>query len=507
MTGRPNVLLITTDQQRGDCIEGGGRRVRTPNVARIAGAGARFDTCITPHPMCQPARASILTGKLPYSTGVRDNGRNLDEGLAEEGLGGMFARAGYDTHFIGKAHFATHETFEATGRAECYSSVAELPRDWSGPYMGFEKVQLTLRPHHHCDWHDAPHTLHYEDFLDRDGRGGERWARAKERVAPLTTHRQVWRSALEDAWHSTPWVGERALEMLDEAGDRPFMAWVSFPDPHPPFLAAAPWATAYNPAEVDLPPHRELDLDRRPWWHRAFLESPVRRNQKRIHAKGQQYWGNDDALAEDDLREVTAVYYGMIAAIDHQVGRLLDRLEATGRLENTIVIFTSDHGEWLGDHGLLLKGPMLYDGLLRVPLVMSGPGVAPGRFDAPVSTLDLRATLAELCGLEGVSPDDGSSLTDVMRGGGREVAHNEWEVDPARSGVDLDLRTVRSRRHRLSVDLNSGAGELYDLHGDPHEMTNLWDRADAAPVRDALMATIAVERPGMIPPAPRVGWH
>lgn len=506
MSRAPDILLITTDQQRGDCIGGAGRGIRTPNIQRIADRGARFDTCITPHPMCQPARASILTGKLPYSHGVRDNGRNLDPAIAEEGIGSVFSRAGYDTRFIGKAHLSTHETFEPTGAPECYNSVADYPEDWNGPYMGFDKVELMLRPHHHCGWKERPHTLHYEHFLDWDGQGGTRWTRAKEAVPPLTHHKQVWRSALEDEWQSTSWIGDQAMAMLDEDRDQPLMAWVSFPDPHPPFLASDPWSRLYDPAEVDLPPHRALDLDRRPWWHREFLESPVRRNQKRDHAGDQPFWGWDGALEDRDLRDVIAVYYGMIAAIDFQIGRILDALEAQGRLENTIVIFTSDHGEWLGDHGLLLKGPMLYDGLLRVPLVMAGPGVTRGRFDAPVSTLDLRATMAELAGLS-VSADDGTSLTDVMGGATRDVAHNEWEVDPLRSGVDLDLRTVRSATHRLSIDLKSGAGELYDLTADPHEMTNLWDDAGSAGIRDRLTASIAAERPGMIPAAPRVGWH
>ncbi|MBY6144742.1 sulfatase-like hydrolase/transferase [Mameliella alba] len=506
MNATPDILLITTDQHRGDCIGGAGRKVRTPNIQRIADRGARFDTCITPHPMCQAARASILTGKLPYSHGVRDNGRNLDPAFAEEGLGGIFCKAGYDTQFIGKAHLSTHETFEPTDQPECYTSVADFPEDWTGPYMGFEQVELMLRPHHHCGWKDRPYTLHYENFLDWDGQGGTRWAKAKEKSAPLTRHKQVWRSALEDEWQSTSWIGDRTIEMLTKDRQNPLMAWVSFPDPHPPFLASDPWSRLYDPAEVDLPPHRELDLDRRPWWHRAFLESPARRNQKRDHAGDQPFWGWEGALVDRDLRDVIAVYYGMIAAIDHQIGRILDHLEASGRLDNTIVIFTSDHGEWLGDHGLLLKGPMLYDGLLRVPLVMAGPGIASGRFDAPVSTLDLRATLADLCGLD-VTPDDGRSLMDVITGATREVAHNEWEVDPARSGVDLDLRTVRSATHRLSIDLKSGAGELYDLSFDPHEMTNLWDDAGAAGHRDRLTASIAADRPGMIPAAPRVGWH
>ncbi|WP_323772451.1 sulfatase [Antarctobacter sp.] len=506
MSRAPDILLITTDQQRGDCIGGAGRGVRTPNIQRIADRGARFDTCITPHPMCQAARASILTGKLPYSHGVRDNGRNLDPAIAAEGFGGVFARAGYDTRFIGKAHLSTHETFAATGTPECYISVADYPEDWTGPYMGFDRVGMMLRPHHHCGWKDKPYTLHYENFLDQDGQGGDRWARAKVPVPPLTHHKQVWRSALDDEWQSTSWIGDQAMEMLQEDRDAPLVAWVSFPDPHPPFLASAPWSTMYDPAEVDLPPHRALDLDRRPWWHRAFLESPTRRNQKRDHAGDQPYWGYEGALNDRDLRDVTAVYYGMIAAIDHQIGRILDHLETEGRLENTIVIFTSDHGEWLGDHGLLLKGPMLYDGLLRVPLVMAGPGIGQGRYDAPVSTLDLRATMAELAGLT-VSDDDGTSLTDVMQDGTRDVAHNEWEVDAVRSGVDLDLRTVRSRTHRLSIDLKSGAGELYDLTADPHEMTNLWDEPSAAATRDRLTACIAENRPGMIPVAPRVGWH
>lgn len=454
--------------------------------------------------MCQAARASILTGKLPYSHGVRDNGRNLDPAIGARGLGGLFAGAGYATHFIGKAHFTTHETFEPTGQPECYSSVADLPEHWSGPYMGFEHVELTLRPHHHCGWKDAPYTLHYETFLDQGGKGRARWEKAAERAEPMTRHKQVWRSALADEWQSTSWVGDRAMAMLEAAEDGPFCAWVSFPDPHPPFLASEPWATMYDPASVDLPAHRSLDLDRRPWWHRAFLESPVRRTQVRKHAGKPTYWGNDDALSDADLRDVIAVYYGMIAAIDHQVGRMLDRLQADGRLEDTIVVFTSDHGEWLGDHGLLLKGPMLYDGLLRVPLVIAGPGVPSGRFDAPVSTLDLLATLADLAGLD-VGEGDGRSLRDVMAGGSRDHALNEWEVDATRSGIDLDLRTIRTKRHRLSVDLNTDTGELYDLADDPAEMTNLWD-TDAR-TRDALMAAIAPTRPGMIPAAPRVGWH
>lgn len=500
--------MITTDQHRGDCIGDEARDVETPNIDRIGKAGVRFSTCITPHPMCQPARASILTGKLPYSHGVRDNGRNLDERFGAEGLGGIFAQAGYRTHFIGKAHLSTHETFHATGRPECYISTAEYPADWGGPYFGFQTVQLLLRPHHHCAWSDPPYTLHYENFLNFDGRGRERWDRAKVHASPETAHLQVWRSALDDEWHSSPWIGDLTVEMIERAGDTPYFAWVSFPDPHPPFLAAQPWSRMYDPEDVDIPAHRELDLERRPWWHRAFVESPIRKSIKRPHAQDGVFWGESTGLTERQLRDITAIYYGMIAAIDHQVGRILDAVRGAGQLDRTIVVFTSDHGEWLGDHGLLLKGPMLYDGLLRVPCLMSGPSIPAGRVvDDPVSTVDLRATLADLCGLD-VSPDSGASLRGVIEGTeSRDFALNEWEVDETRSGIGMDLMTVRSRRHRLSVDLRTEAGELYDLREDPHELENRFEDAGYAGVRGELMAMIRSRPDDRVPVAPRVGWH
>ena len=458
--------------------------------------------------MCQPARASILTGKFPYTHGVRDNGRDLDKKFVAEGLAGIFGSAGYHTHFIGKAHFATHETFAATGQAECYNSVGNLPADWDGPYYGFQKVLLMLRPHHHCVWQEPPHTLHYENALNFDGRGRQRWEQAKVHAEPETSHFQVWRSALDDEWHSSSWIGDCAVELIEQAGDPPFLAWVSFPDPHPPFLAAQPWSAMYAPEEVDLPAHYETDLETRPWWHRAFIESPIRKSIKRPLAQGGVDWGQRGALNERQLRDVTAIYYGMISAIDHQVGRILGALDARGLLSNTLFVFTSDHGEWLGDHGLLLKGPMLYDGLLRVPCILAGPGVPSGLvIDDPVSTLDLRSTLADLCGLD-VASDNGRSLCGLMnRQESRDFALNEWEVDQARSGISMDLTTIRTGRYRMSVDLRTDTGELYDLQEDPGETTNLFDDPARLRIRTEAMDMIRSRPDDMIPVAPRVGWH
>lgn len=508
MEKKPNVILVTTDQQRGDCIGADRRLVQTPNIDLIGSNGTRFSRCITPHPMCQPARASILTGKLPYSHGVRDNGRNLDEAYARDGLGGLFSGAGYTTHFVGKAHLSTHETFAATGSAECYHSTADLPADWGGPYFGFNNVRLMLRPHHHCVWKDAPYTLHYENYLDADGGGQRRWNLAKVHAEPDTSHFQAWRSALENEWHSTPWIGNEAVELIKNSDDSPFFAWISYPDPHPPFLVASPWSEMYDPDSVDIPDNRSLDLDRRPWWHREFLESPIRASIKRPHAHDGIDWGQKGTITERQLRDITAIYYGMISAVDHQIGRMLTELENREVMDNTIVVFISDHGEWLGDHGLLLKGPMLYDGLLRVPFVMSGPSIPAGKvIDDPVSTLDLRATFAELCQIE-ATPDNGESLCGVMRGtDSRAFALNEWEVDKARSGVAMDLTTVRSNRYRMSVDLRTDTGELYDMQEDPDELVNLFDDSSRAAIRKEHMDMIHARPNDKVPASPRVGWH
>jgi len=509
MSRKPNFILISTDQQRGDCIGAEGRGVRTPNIDRIGANGVRFSKCITPHPMCQAARASILTGKLPYSHGVRDNGRDLDEALGAAGLGGSFSGAGYDTHFIGKAHLSSQQTFEPTGRPECYKSAKDFAADWRGGYMGFDNVQLMLRPHHHTQWYDPPEALHYEYWLDQDGRGRERWDHAKVTLPPRSAHFQAWRSALDEEWHSSPWIGDRAVETIEAKGDAPLMAWVSFPDPHPPFLAPRPWCDMYAPEDVTIARHPQLDLDRRPWWHRAFVEDRARPiKQGAEHNAGGIDWGQKGELTDIALRDITAIYFGMISAVDTQVGRILDALQAKGELDNTYVVFISDHGEWLGDHGLLLKGPMLYDGLLRVPCLVQGPGVPKGLvLDDPVGTVDVLATATDLTGIS--TPENhGRSWRGLWeQAESRDFALSEYEVDSTRSAVDMDLMTVRSRRFRMSVDLRTDTGELYDMQEDPDEMTNLFDDPARQFVRAEHMEMIRSRPDDIIAASPRVGWH
>jgi arylsulfatase A-like enzyme len=494
-----NVLFITSDQQRGDCYGFEGRKVRTPHLDRLAREGTRFSACITPNLVCQPSRASILTGLLPCTHGVSDNGIDLDKRFETESFAAAFGRAGWRTGYIGKAHFATSHTFKATGTPECRNS--DQPQDWFGPYMGFEHVELMVEGHNHWPPMKPPRGQHYERWFHQGGRGEELQRLYETQLEPRSSAMQTFHSALPVAFHNSTWIGDRTIEFLSKNSSRKFCIWASFPDPHHPFDAPDPWSRMHHPDEVDLPPERTLDLERRPWWHRQSLEG---KPQIVPHlAKIRTEYSRIPVHSDRQLRELIANYYGMISLIDHNVGRILLHLENLELLEDTLVVYSTDHGDWLGDHGLILKGPMAYEGLLRVGLLLRGPGVPEGRIvEDPVSTLDLPATLADYAAVD-FQPKHSRSLRGLVEGkGSRDFAYSEWDLRASRSGVDLDLRTVRTKTHKLTVDLRSGAGELYDLASDPHEMENIFGRCRA---ERELMDMIRSRPDDLAPRLPQVG--
>lgn len=497
MANRPNILLITSDQQRGDCYGFEGRAIKTPHLDQLAADGTRFSACITPNPVCQPSRASILTGQLPLTHGVHDNGIDLDPALGEKGMAAALGAAGYDTKYIGKAHFATYHTNEATGTPECIKSSANYPPDWNGPYMGWEDVELLLLGHNYWDPPEPPKGHHYERWYHRGGRGHALNAKYAERKTPETTGAQTFHSGLPVAFHNSTWVGNQTIDFIQSRSeeDEPFLCWASFPDPHHPFDAPEPWSKLHPLDEIDLPPHRERDLENRPWWHRAAIERDPQG--KPEHVKIRKEYSRITPQSDEQLREIIQNYYGQISLIDHNVGRILLALEDAGLAENTIVIYTSDHGDWLGDHGLVLKGPMHYEGLLRVGMIVRGPGVPTGKVvDEPVSTLDLSPTFCDYAEASPLLTQHGQSLRPLIEtdNATRDFAYAEWELLANRVGVQLSLRTVRTKTHKLTVDLGSGAGELYDLVNDPYELTNCFDDPDAADIRQEMMAMIE-ERP------------
>ncbi|MEM1298102.1 MAG: sulfatase-like hydrolase/transferase [Pseudomonadota bacterium] len=501
----PNFLLISADQQRGDCLGVEGRAINTPHLDRLAGQGTRFGAAITPCVVCQPARASILTGQLPRTHGVHDNGIDLNPETGAKGFAGALAAAGYRTGFFGKAHFSTYHTFAPTGSPECLRSSANFGPDWYGPYMGFEHVEMMLVGHNWFPPEKPPAGQHYERWFHADGQGDAKIKAYWENAGDTKGAAQTWHSKLPMEWHNSTWTADRAIDWLNARDDDPFCAWISFPDPHHPFDCPEPWSRLHDPAEVDLPRHRKRTFEGRPWWHEQVLTAEPEGPKE--NAETRKAYSRIAEQTDEQLREIIANTYGQIALIDHEVGRILDALETAGLAENTVVIYISDHGDWLGDHGLVLKGPMHYEGLLRVPMLLRGPGVRAGAVtDQPVSTLDLGPTMLEMAGAEALQTQHGRSLVPLLEGDGtRDFALNEWELLPTRTGVALSLRTVRTRTHKMTFDMTSGAGELYDLVNDPDELVNLFDAPEAASIRAELEAMLATRPDDMLPNQTQVG--
>lgn len=494
---KPNILFITSDQQRGDCYGFRGRKVYTPHLDLLASEGTSLENVITPCVVCQPARASILTGLLPRTHGVHDNGIDLDPIVGGKGFAGSLTRGGYHTAKIGKAHFATYHTFKDTGTVESVTGSGRVPRGWRGPYMGFEHAELLVLGHNWWLPPEPPQGLAFEEWYYADGRG-----ELKNRLLWESHHDhknapQVWSSKLPVAWHNSTWTADRAIEYLKRDHNNPFCLWVSFPDPHHPFDAPEPWASLHKPEDVDLPEHRNRNLASRPWWHKAALESKIPEEHKEIREK----YSRMPEIGDVQLREIIANTYGQISLIDHSVGRILSELDNSGLAENTYVVYTSDHGDWLGDHGLVLKGPMPFEGLLRVGAIVRGPDIPRGKVNhEPLSTLDMGATFMDWAGVDSLMQIHGRSLCEVIKGSEqRNAALSEWELLPGRVGVGLSLRTVRSKTAKLTMELNSGDGEMYDLEADPHELNNLFGNQDYSKLQEEL-TSLLMARPDDIRP-------
>lgn len=503
-----NVLLITTDQQRADSIGAYGNRVcQTPNLDTLAAAGTRFSAARTQNPYCQPSRATILTGEYPSTHGVTSNGIDLPVDAVTRSLATRFGDAGHRTAFFGKAHFASTFPVLPTGALESVDGSAAMAEDWTGPYAGFDHAELILFGHMlriaplmgQWNWcfGPPPFGLHYARYLFRDGhdKGVERLRLMQPEAAGRTwDHTQTWANQLPEEDHPTTWVAERAIDWLHRV-DGPFFAWVSFTDPHHPMDPPAPWAKMYAPAdvaEVLWEPHPE-EFDTKPAIQRRWSQGPGRNTPLS--------WANPGGatLTREELATMVAGYYGMVSQLDAAIGRVLAVLDERGLREDTLVIATTDHGEFLGDHQLMFKGPIHYESLVRVPLIVRGPGFAAGAVvEEPVGTIDIAPTALGAAGLVIPATVEGRPLLD----GPREFALVENDHQMV---ATIRLRTIATKRYKLNRYLDTGAGELYDLGDDPLELVNRWDDPGFASVRDDLLGLLSDATAHPVRSEPMVG--
>ncbi len=503
---RPNVLFIITDQQRADHAGFmGNTQVRTPHLDALAGKGMVFENTWVSNPVCMPNRSTILTGRMPTAHGVVFNDRSLDWGA------NTFARrlkkSGYRTALIGKSHlqhgmsrnsvvpfrgepsgFSPYPPgWDAVEHADRYLADAVTDPD---DFYGFSHIELSIdhgarMTGHHLRW-ALDQGAHKDEVLVEygpDAPGSDRseawW--------------QIYRPPYEERFHSTSFVAERSIAFIESCADseQPWMLWCSFPDPHHPMTPPGAWFDRHRPADMVLPHTRTDSLADAPEHLRLF---------RKLHPRDQRDWVTPCGFGSDELLgEAIAATYGMIEMADDRIGRILWTLERLGMRDDTLIVFTSDHGDMMGDHGLFLKGFMHYRGTLQVPLVIDAPGCAPGRTASLASSIDLAPTVLGLCGVAGYDGIQGRDLSPVLEDPAEEVRDHVLieddiaEITAKLTPIPARTRTLVTREHRYTRN-SKGEEQLFNLMDDPDEMRDLKQndqRTRSAMVErlaDALMA-------------------
>ena len=424
MTRRPDILVIMVDQLNGTLFpDGPAPWLHTPHLDRIAERSARFANAYSSSPLCAPARASFMSGCLPSRTGVYDNAAEFPSGVPS--FAHHLRRAGYRTCLSGKMHFVGPDQlhgFEERRTTDVY------PADfgWTPDYA---------KPGERIDWW-------YHNLGSVTGAG----------VAEITNQMEF---DDEVAFHARQWLHQRAREN-DDPDRRPWCLTVSFTHPHDPYVARRHLWDLYEGCEHLLPEVGPLPWDELDPHSRRLMES---------------FDYEHFAITDEDVMRSRRAYFANISYLDAKIGEICRVLEETRQADDTVVVFTADHGDMLGSHGLWFK-MSFREGSCRVPVMVAAPGLAAGRIDDPVSLLDVAPTLCELAGVDtgAVAPFvDGESLVPIAGGAPRSRA---VPSEYAAEGSVAPMVMLREGTHKLNL-CEADPPELYDLAADPHELTNV----------------------------------
>ena len=423
---RPNLLFLMADQHRGDCLGAeGNRAIQTPHLDRLAKEGARFRCAYTSTPSCTPARAGLLTGMSPWQHGMLGYNRVADQYAVEKPR--VLREAGYYTAVIGKLHYSPQRHLHGYDWAALDESGREESVDFRSDYRAwFASEAPGLNP-------DATGL----GFNDYDAKS----------------------YALPERLHPTTWTGGVATRFIENySRPQPFFLKVSFARPHSPYDPPARWMRHYD--SVKLPAAQTGD------WAQRFAPKSSDRS---------DLWHGD--LGAEQVRRSRAGYYGAISFVDEQIGRILGALEKRGQLENTLIIYTSDHGDMTGDHHLWRKS-YAYEASARVPMLMRWPkGMLTAQrgqvFQQPVELRDILPTLADAAGRSVSEACDGRSLLELIRrkgAGWRETLDLEHDVT---YGPENHWNALTDGRMKYIFHARDGEEHLFDLAADAHELRNL----------------------------------
>lgn len=480
---KPNILFITTDQQRFDHIGIAGLTgIKTPNLDRLGSEGVHMQRAYCPSPICTPTRLSLLTGLYPSVHGGYSIGVTPDP-FPSKTIPAALSSAGYRTGIIGKTHFVARpdEELHMAGNEKV---APEFFDSWDGPYEGFDYIQASTG-------HTINHipSMHYRRHLEKSGVDYEKWF---PQMSPGYDHDVcgVWN--IPEQYHDTTWVTERTKEYISESVDQPWFCWASYQDPHEPFVCPEPW---FSSVDTDNMPEYEFlrdgELEDKPDIYRRLYEN----DQDGISDQfGIPCVGHIERHQKDSKLAMQATL-GMIAFLDFKIGELIEHLEQSGQLENTIIIFTSDHGEMHGHHGFWGKGLTAYEDCQRVPLLIFGPSFfsRSGKQQALTNLVDLPATFLGIAGINDYPHIQGINLLPFLKG----------EVDQTQDAVVVECRanqnyvnqiTLITETHKLVLTQPFAGGELYDLKKDPDQYDNLWEQDEMQSVKLSLMERLIRKR-------------
>lgn len=509
MSSQPNILLITSDQQHWNTIGAFQPEISTPNLDRLVREGTTFERAYCPNPTCTPSRASIITGMYPSQHGAWTLGTKLLED--RHTVGEDFSAAGYKTTLIGKAHFQPLKSTPEYESKEAYPILQDLEywRKFHGPFYGFDHIELA-RNH----TNEAHVGQHYALWLEENGCTD--WRQYFLPPTGTMDPKQTYKWPIPERYHYNAWIAERTNARLEEHnknGD-PFFLWASFFDPHPEYLAPEPWDTMYDPEKLTIPalvprehdrnpPHFGMTQEENPDFS-EWMETGFGIHGYRSHHYYE--YGGKARLTDSDKKKLVAVYYGMISLMDKYIGSILDKLDELGLSENTLVVFTTDHGHFFGQHGLQAKGGFHYEDLIKLPFIVRYPGRVPaGRKSGAIQSLvDLAPTFLSFCGLPIPPAMTGINQKDVWLGS-RESARDHAICEFRHEPTTIHQKTYVDDRYKITVYYNQTYGEIFDLKEDPGELRNLWSEPGYEVLKSELLLKYVWAELGKEPmPMPRI---
>ena len=463
---RKNILLILTDQHRYDTLGCyGAQTCRTPNLDALAARGVRFDAAYTPTSPCSPARAALFTGLHPHHNHVLANDYVLNPDAPN--LASELGRAGYNLGYAGKWH---------VDRDRVPTDYGFVGKDFPG--YGYPPAGGVIDGLRFGGVWRQP-VPHYPEYLETHGYERPRVLEAYYGGNAGKQNQEMY--ALQSGTVETTFecmVSEFTIDLLrqfaaaSQQEDKPFFLWTNFWGPHTPCLLPEPYYSMYDPESIPEEPSFTETWDRKP----------------RVQELYERFWGLSDG-GWRSWREIVARYWGYVTMLDDLVGRILHELSALGLTEDTVVVFSTDHGDMMGAHRLIEKGPFTYEQCYRLPMIAAHPACeAQGSVcDAFVYLHDLFPTFLEMAGLTPPdAPDSQSILANIL---GRDAPTERDSIYSAFLSqiFPFEQRMLRTRTHKFVYN-RSDFGELYDMVNDPWEMRNLIDLPETHELQEALMA-------------------